>query len=64
MSDTIAKEGAAGGILASLSIAIQTRIGRQKLRKIILGSIPFLVLFVLWQMNTAFEWLPAVFIPP
>ena len=38
MSDTIAKEGAAGGILASLSIAIQTRIGRQKLRKIILNQ--------------------------
>ncbi len=49
---------------ASLSVAVQRRFGRQRIRKFVLGSIPFLVLFALWQANTNFEWLPPVFIPP
>jgi ABC-type nitrate/sulfonate/bicarbonate transport system permease component len=49
---------------ASLSVAVQRRFGRQRIRKFVLGSIPFLVLFALWQANTYFEWLPPVFIPP
>jgi taurine transport system permease protein len=50
--------------VTSFSVAIQRRFGRQRLRKMILGSIPFIVLLTLWQMNTSFEWLPPVFIPP
>jgi len=40
------------------------RFGRQRLRRLILGSIPFIVLIVLWWMNTYFGWLAPVFIPP
>lgn len=50
--------------LSGISIAIQRRFGRQRLRQLMLGSVPFLFLFALWQMNTFFEWLPPVFIPP
>ncbi len=46
-----------------LSHAMQRRFGRQNLRQLILGLIPFVVLLVLWQMNTTFGWLPEVFIP-
>ena len=48
----------------SLSIAVQKIFGRQRLRRVILGSIPFILLLSLWQMNTVNEWLPPVFIPP
>ncbi len=48
----------------ALSIAIQKRFGRQRLRKIILGSIPFIVMLTLWRMNTVNEWLAPVYIPP
>jgi ABC-type nitrate/sulfonate/bicarbonate transport system permease component len=50
-------------IVATASIAIQRRFGRQRLRQYILGSIPFVVLISAWHMNTVFEWLPPVFIP-
>ena len=50
--------------ISSISIALQRRFGRQKLRQIILGSIPFVVLIALWWMNTYFGWLAPVFIPP
>ncbi len=50
--------------VGNLSIAIQRRFGRQRLRKIILGSIPFAVMITIWHANTVFEWLPPVFIPP
>ncbi|MDE0330716.1 MAG: ABC transporter permease [Nitrospinae bacterium] len=51
-------------VLQTASIGLQKRFGRQRLRKILLGSIPFVVLLVMWQMNTAMEWLPPVYIPP
>ena len=50
--------------VGNLSIAIQRRFGRQRLRKIILGSIPFAVMIAIWHANTVFDWLPPVFIPP
>ncbi len=50
--------------VANVSIAIQRRFGRQRVRKFVLGSIPFIFLVILWQMNTTFDWLPPVFIPP
>ena len=50
-------------VLAEISVALQTRFGRQRLRKLILGSIPFVFLLTIWYMNGAFEWLPPVFIP-
>ena len=51
-------------VLQTAAIGIQKRFGRQRLRKIMLGSIPFVVLLTFWQMNTSMEWLPPVFIPP
>ncbi len=50
--------------LASVSLALQRRYGRQRLRQLILGSIPFIFLLTLWQMNTTLGWLAPVFIPP
>lgn len=50
--------------VTALSTSIQRRFGRQRLRKIFLGSIPFIFLLTIWQMNTTFQWLPPVFIPP
>ena len=50
-------------VLSRLSVALQRRFGRQKLRKIVLGSIPFLVLVAIWHANTVFGWLPPVFVP-
>lgn len=49
---------------ARVATNIQRRFGRRQLRKFILGSIPFIVLITLWRMNTIFDWLPPVFIPP
>ena len=51
-------------LATSFSVALQKRFGRQRLRKLILGSIPFLFLITLWQLNTINNWLPPVFIPP
>ena len=50
-------------IASALSVNIQKRFGRQRLRKIILGSIPFLILITVWYMNEVFNWLAPVFIP-
>ena len=50
-------------IISRLSISLQRRFGRQKLRKIVLGSIPFVVLVTIWHANTVFGWLPPVFVP-
>ncbi|MBT5050787.1 MAG: ABC transporter permease [Rhodospirillaceae bacterium] len=46
-----------------LWIPLQRRFGRQRLRRIFLGAIPFVALLSLWVMNSAFGWLPPVFIP-
>ena len=51
-------------VLQTASIGLQKRFGRQRLRKILLGTIPFVVLLAMWQMNTSMEWLPPVYIPP
>ena len=50
--------------VTELSIAVQKRFGRQRLRKFALGLIPFIVLVGLWEMNTAFVWFDPVEIPP
>ena len=50
-------------IASILSVNIQKRIGRQRLRKFFLGSIPFLVLITVWHLNEVFNWLAPVFIP-
>lgn len=47
----------------TLWLKLQRRFGRQRIRKFVLGSIPFIVLLALWQANTYFGWLPPVFIP-
>jgi ABC-type nitrate/sulfonate/bicarbonate transport system permease component len=54
---------AAMNALQDLSIAIQTKIGRQKLRAFILGSIPFIFLITLWWLNGALEWLEPIYLP-
>ena len=51
-------------VLNEFSVAIQRRIGRQRLRKWILGSIPFIGLICLWELNTHFVWFEPVEIPP
>ena len=48
---------------STLSVNIQKRIGRQRLRKFFLGSIPFLILITVWHLNEVFNWLAPVFIP-
>ncbi len=48
---------------STLSVNIQKRIGRQRLRKFFLGSIPFLILITVWHLNEVFNWLEPVFIP-
>ena len=50
-------------LLSQFSISLQRRFGRQRLRKTLLGSIPFLVLISIWHANTVFGWLPPVFVP-
>lgn len=50
--------------ISELSIAVQRRIGRQRLRRWILGAIPFIGLIILWELNTWFVWLKPVEIPP
>ncbi len=47
----------------TLWVMLQRRFGRQRLRRIFLGAIPFLALLAMWHMNTVFGWLPPVFIP-
>ncbi|MDA1090797.1 MAG: ABC transporter permease [Proteobacteria bacterium] len=47
----------------NIAMALYRRFGRQRLRRIALGSIPFIVLITLWYMNGIFHWLPPVFIP-
>ena len=46
------------------SVAIQRRFGRQRLRKFILGMIPFIAMIFVWELNTIFVWLDPVEIPP
>jgi ABC-type nitrate/sulfonate/bicarbonate transport system permease component len=50
-------------VLTKFSLYVQGRFGRHRLRRFLLGSIPFVFLLTLWQMNTTFEWLAPVFIP-
>jgi NitT/TauT family transport system permease protein/taurine transport system permease protein len=50
--------------LSELSVAVQRRIGRQRLRRWVLGAIPFIGLVILWELNTWFVWLEPVDIPP
>ena len=50
--------------ITEFSVAIQRRFGRQRLRKLILGMIPFIVLIFVWHLNSIFVWLDPVEIPP
>jgi len=40
------------------------RFGRGRLRRILLGAIPFLVLGTLWQLNAVYRWLAPIHMPP
>src|SRR5262249_21324119 len=50
-------------VLGRLALAVQKRFGRQRLRKILLGAIPFVVLAGLWQLNTVYRWLAPIHMP-
>lgn len=50
-------------IFQEFSVALQRQFGRQRLRRWILGSIPFIVLIILWQLNSYYVWLEPVYIP-
>ena len=50
--------------LARLSLGLQKRVGRQRLRRIVLGAIPFVALGTIWQMNAVYGWLAPIHIPP
>ncbi len=50
--------------LQRLSLGLQKRFGRQRLRKILLGAVPFVALGTVWQMNAVFGWLPPIHVPP
>ncbi len=45
-------------------LGLQRRIGRQRLRRIVLGAIPFVALATLWQMNALYGWLAPIHVPP
>jgi len=45
------------------SITLQKKFGRQRLRKLILGSIPFVVIIFVWELNTHYVWLDPFEIP-
>ncbi len=47
----------------TLSLTLQRRFGRQRLRQVLLGAVPFIALLGLWQANTFFGWLEPVYIP-
>lgn len=50
-------------LVNDLSVAVQRRFGRQRLRRLILGAIPFIAMISLWWMNSYFGWLEPVYIP-
>jgi NitT/TauT family transport system permease protein/taurine transport system permease protein len=50
--------------LARVSRGLQQRVGRQRLRKIVLGAIPFVALGTIWQMNAVHGWLAPIHVPP
>jgi NitT/TauT family transport system permease protein/taurine transport system permease protein len=50
--------------LQRLSLDVQKRLGRQRLRRVLLGAIPFLALGTIWQMNAAYGWLAPIHVPP
>lgn len=51
-------------VVRNIVLALQKRIGRQRLRQIVLGSLPFLALLAMWEANTRMGWLPPVLLPP
>ncbi|MGH7335392.1 MAG: ABC transporter permease [Candidatus Rokuibacteriota bacterium] len=50
--------------LQRLSLGAQKRLGRQRLRRVLLGAIPFLAVGTIWQMNAAYGWLAPIHVPP
>jgi NitT/TauT family transport system permease protein/taurine transport system permease protein len=50
--------------LRGLWRGLQKRFGRQRLRRILLGAIPFVALAGLWQLNAVYRWLAPIHIPP
>lgn len=49
---------------ATTFMAGKIGLDRKRMRSILLGSIPFLILLGIWELNTFMEWLKPVYIPP
>lgn len=53
--------------ITEFSVAIQKRVGRKrvvKALKFMLGTVPFLFIIFMWELNTHFGWFPPIEIPP
>jgi NitT/TauT family transport system permease protein/taurine transport system permease protein len=50
--------------LRRLSLGLQKRIGRQRLRRIGLGALPFAALGGVWQLNAVYGWFAPIHVPP
>lgn len=64
MSSEAAYRVRENGLFQDILLGLQKRVGRQRMRRIVLGAIPFLALLAIWEANTLFGWLPPVLIPP
>jgi NitT/TauT family transport system permease protein/taurine transport system permease protein len=47
-----------------LALGLQKRLGRQRLRRILLGAIPFVALGGIWHLNGVYGWLAPIHVPP
>jgi NitT/TauT family transport system permease protein/taurine transport system permease protein len=53
--------------ITEFSVAIQRRVGRKRLLKawkFLMGTVPFLFIIGMWELNTHFGWFPPIEIPP
>jgi NitT/TauT family transport system permease protein/taurine transport system permease protein len=50
--------------LTRLSLGLQKRFGRRRLRRILLGAVPFAALGTVWYLNGVFGWLAPIHVPP
>ena len=51
-------------MMGRLFLGLQRRVGRQRLRRVVLGAIPFAALGTIWQMNAVYGWLAPIHVPP
>jgi ABC-type nitrate/sulfonate/bicarbonate transport system permease component len=51
-------------LVARLVRRVRKRVRRGRLRRVLLGAIPFLALGTLWQMNAVYRWFAPIHVPP